>query len=228
MTTDKRNIFPIDVAAWEADTRRHKLDTVAAWLRICIASDSSEPRGVVTDTVTGFTALIGSPDHKTTERILDEIGTGISGKKALGDVEQNLDATYTVHVRRHIREEEKRKKVSESVRRTRMSDIAVPEEMQAHGELCATWAAWLAYRRQERKKPVTPTAQTRQLAKIVQEMRECGLQSAIDMIAHSMDNDYTGLFTHEERGVRRMAAHGKNVSPLDRAHAAASFFKDAE
>lgn len=219
-----KNSIELDIPAWERDTKRYTTDVVGAWLRLCIAAHASEPRGVVRDTLQGMAAIMGTGSTTDTQRLLELIGLSEAGKPSLGDVEYSLDATYTVTVRRMVRETGRSRKAAEKVRKTRTEVIELPNEMQQNDQFKQTWEAWMSYRRNELRKPMPPTTQRGQIGKLVQEAREHGMQAAVDMITRSMDNGWTGLFTSEERATRIVASTSRR-SPLEQAAAAASFFK---
>lgn len=219
-----KNEITFDIQAWERDTKRYRPDVCGAWLRLCIAAHTSEPRGVVRDTIAGMTAIMGTGKDSDTQQILHIIGDRVAGKPSLGDVTYELDATYTVTVRRMVKEEAKVRKSNESLKRTRTTVIELPAELQAVDEIVNKWAEWRNYRTKELKKPMPPTTQTGQIGKLVQEYRERGQASAVEMLQRSMDCGWTGLFTSEERGTRKAAAC-QRMTPIQQAEAAASFFK---
>ena len=219
-----RNEFILDVQDWERDTRRYRPDVCGAWLRICIAAHTSEPRGVVHDTVAGMTAIMGTGNDSDTHALLTVIGERCAGKPSLGDVVYEIDATYTVTVRRMVKEETASKKKRDSLKRTRTDIIPLPAELSVIDEIVSKWEEWREYRTKELRKPMPPTTQKGQIGKLVQEFRERGQAAAVEMLKRSMDSGWTGLFTSEERGTRKAAASVK-LTPIQQAEAAGSFFK---
>jgi hypothetical protein len=220
----KKNEFVLDVQAWERDTKRYRPEICGAWLRLCIAAHTSEPRGIVRDTIAGMTAIMGTGKDSDTQTILGVLGERVAGKPSLADVVGELDMTYTITVRRMVKEEEKYRKCKDALKRTRTKIIELPAELQAVDEIVNKWAEWRNYRTKELRKPMPPTTQTGQIGKLVQEFRERGQASAIEMLQRSMDSGWTGIFTSEERGTRKAAACQK-LTPIQQAEAAGSFFK---